>query len=559
MIRRPPLPLDRRAFLRGALATSGGVILGCSRDAAPPAPPPVGVIPALGPRERLVTAPPPSPLPSTAPAMVPSARLRPILTHGVQSGDVTANDAVLWGRSDRLARLMVEWDVDPRFPNPRRAAGPVATAETDFCARLDLTGLPPGRRIHYRLVFESPDTPGATSEPAPGSFVTAPVDRADVLLAWSGDTAGQGWGINLEWGGMKIYEAMRRLAPDFFIHCGDMIYADAPILPEVTLADGTLWKNVTTPAKSKVAETLAEFRGNFAYNLLDEPVRRFNAEVPSLVMWDDHETHNNWYPSQILEDERYREKSCRVLSERARRAMFEYTPIRPGSADPGRIYRSFHRGPLLDVFLLDERSYRGDNTENRQPVAGPDTAFLGAAQLAWLKEGLAASTATWKLVATDMPLGLVVGDPHRNGLLMQEAWANGSGPPLGRELELAELLRFVKRRRVRNIVFVTADVHYAAAHHYDPRRAEFADFDPFWEFVAGPLHASTYGPNKLDPTFGPEVRYQSPPSGKYRRGPADGGQYFGTMHIDGKSEVLTVALFDLVGTKLYSVDLPPAR
>ena len=556
---RPPrFPLDRRTFLRGALATSGGALLGCSRDAAPPAPPPVAVIPALGPEPA--PTPPPLPAPAAAPAIVPSARLRPVLTHGLQSGDVTADAAVVWARSDRLARLVVEWDVDPRFPNPRRAEGPVATAETDFCARLDLGGLPPGRRIHYRVVLENPDTPAATSEPAAGSFVTAPLERADVFLAWSGDTAGQGWGINAAWGGMKIYESMRRLAPDFFIHCGDMIYADGVILPEVRLPDGTVWKNLTTPAKSKVAETLAEFRGNFAYNLLDENVRRFNAEVPALVMWDDHEIRNNWYPGQLLsEDDRYREKSARVLSQRAHRAMFEYTPIRPSAGDPARIYRSFHRGPRLDVFLLDERSYRGDNSENRQAAPGPETAFLGAAQLAWLKEGLAASTATWKLIATDMPLGLVVGDGLKKGVLMEDGWANGDGPPLGRELELAELLRFARKKRIKNLVFVTADVHYAAAHHYDPARAAFTDFDPFWEFVAGPLHASTYGPNRLDPTFGPEVRYQSPPSGVHRRGPADGAQFFGTMRIDAGSGVLTVALHDLLGTKLYSVDLPPDR
>src|SRR5262249_19564616 len=149
--------------------------------------------------------------------------------------------------------------------------------------------------------------------------------------------------------------------------------------------------------------------------------------------------------------------------------------------------------------------YRGPNSENRQPVASPETAFLGAAQMAWLKQGLATTRATWKLLVSDMPLGLVVPDGHKNGLLMQEAWANGNGPPLGRELELAELLRFIKRRKIRNLVVVTADVHYAAAHRYDPKQAQFADFDPFWEFVAGPLHASTFGPNVLDPTIGPHV------------------------------------------------------
>jgi alkaline phosphatase D len=477
----------------------------------------------------------------------------------VQSGDVTSRSAIVWSKSDRLARLVVEWDTDPSFKSPRRVPGPVATAETDFTARVDLGDLPPGQRIHYRVVFEPPDASRAGSEPVAGSFLTAPEQRADVLVAWSGDTAGQGWGINLEWGGMKIYEQIRKLRPDVFIHCGDQIYADVPIPPEIHLVDGTVWKNVTTPEKSKVAETLAEFRGNFAYNLLDANVRRFNAEVASFVEWDDHEVHNNWYPGQILEDDRYTEKDANVLAERARRAMFEYSPVRPDPADAARVYRSFRRGPSLEVFMLDERTYRGPNTENRQDTAGPETAFLGPRQLAWLKEGLARSTATWKLLVSDMPLSLVVGDGMKHGVLMQEAWANGGGPPLGRELELYDLLRFVKQRRIRNVVVVTADVHYAAAHHYDPKQAEAPDFDPFWEFVAGPLHASTYGPNRLDPTFGPQVKYQSPDSGKRRRSPADGAQYFGTMRIDGRTEVMTVQLYDLHGTRLYGVDLVPQR
>src|SRR5438046_2471734 len=92
--------------------------------------------------------------------------------------------------------------------------------------------------------------------------------------------------------------------------------------------------------------------------------------------------------------------------------------------------------------------------------------------------------------------GLVLDDAR-----YPEAWANGKGMPLGRELELAELLRFIKHRPVKNVVWVTADVHYAAAHHYSPRAARFRDFSPFWEFVAGPLHASSFGPNALDETF----------------------------------------------------------
>src|SRR5262249_8442876 len=152
--------------------------------------------------------PPASPLrasaaPSAAPAAIPSDRLRPVVPYGVQSGDVTSRSAIVWSKSDRLARLVVEWDTDPSFNTPPRVPVRLATSEGAFCSRRDPGDLPPGQRVHSRVGFEPPDDPRATSEPVLGSLVTAPESRADVLVAWSGDVAGQGWGINLEWGGMK--------------------------------------------------------------------------------------------------------------------------------------------------------------------------------------------------------------------------------------------------------------------------------------------------------------------------------------------------------------------
>lgn len=138
------------------------------------------------------------------------------------------------------------------------------------------------------------------SVPVLGKFRTVPKPGQDILFAWSGDTACLGWGINVECGGMKIYETIRQVNPDFFIHCGDYIYAYGPIQSEVQLEDGSIWRNLTTPEKSKVAESLRKFRGNYIYNLLDENVRRFNAEVSQIVQWDDHETTNNSYPTETL-------------------------------------------------------------------------------------------------------------------------------------------------------------------------------------------------------------------------------------------------------------------
>ena len=99
-------------------------------------------------------------------------------------------------------------------------------------------------------------------------------------FAWSGDTAGQGWGINEAWGGMKIYEAIRKTNPDFFLHSGDTIYADGPMQAQVKLPDGTMWNNIVTEEVSKVAETLNEYRGRYRYNLMDANIRRMGADVP---------------------------------------------------------------------------------------------------------------------------------------------------------------------------------------------------------------------------------------------------------------------------------------
>src|SRR6185369_7991343 len=182
------------------------------------------------------------------------------------------------------------------FGNVRRVVGPAASADTGLTARVDLIGLPAGQRIAYRVLFQDLADPKLASVPVTGMFRTPDATRpGDVTLAWSADTVGQGWGINPEWGGLRLYETMRRATPDVFIHVGDTIYGDQPLLPEVTLDDGTVWKNLVTPAKAKVAESLDDFRGNHLYNLTDENVRRFNAEVPWVALWDDHEVLDNWY------------------------------------------------------------------------------------------------------------------------------------------------------------------------------------------------------------------------------------------------------------------------
>jgi alkaline phosphatase D len=164
----------------------------------------------------------------------------------------------------------------------------------------------------------------------------------------------------------------------------------------------------------------------------------------------------------------------------------------------------------------------------------------------------------WKVIASDMPLGLQIGDgTEESGRPLWENAANGDGPVLGREFEIADILRFIKHERIHNVVWLTADVHYCAAHYYDPRAAQFKDFEPFWEFVAGPLNAGSFGPNALDNTFGPQVVFEkSPPAPNFS--PFAGLQFFGQVDIDGRSEEMTVRLKDIGGNTLFSQRLRPS-
>ncbi len=500
-----------------------------------------------------------------APAIIQAESSWPQISNGIMSGDVSGQSAIFWCKTSLAAKPVLEWSTHPEFKTSQRQAGAISQYQRDFCCHIDVRGLPAGQTVYYRFHFEASEHRRSRATSATGQVKLPELGKAkrNLRFCFSGDEAGQGWGINPELGGYAIYRTMATFKPDFFIHSGDQIYADGPLQESVTLDDGSIWKNIVTPAKAKVAETLAEFRGNFAYNQLDAARREFAAQVPFLVQWDDHEVRNNWYPGQIIgaQEPRYQQqRHIDQLAAYAKQAMFEYSPMRAHAHDPERVYRQFHHGPLLDVFMLDERSYRGKNNPNLQTQQDADSVFLGSAQTRWLKQALLNSKATWKVIASDMPISVVVNDFNKDVPAgWMEAWANGDGgQPRGRELELAELLRFIKQHQIKNLVWVTADVHYAAATHFHPDRAAFKDFVPFWEFIGGPLNAGTFAPPGNDMSFGPEVKFCSVTADlKANRSPKDGLQFFGLAEIDAASQVMRVSLRNLAGDDLYSVDLQP--
>jgi len=297
--------LTRRNILKGAIAAAGAAAVA-----------PVTASPALAGAAQ-----------ATRPSGVALVRNRLTLPSGISTGDVTTNSGVLWSRASGPGRLVATLLAVDDGGSPLRGGrafrrvlrGTAATEATDFTAKINAAHLPAGTRFALTMHFE--DAEGNAGETARGSFATAPGSPANGTgllrggrpprrqsFVWSGDTAGQGWGINEDIGGMRGYAAMHATRPDFFIHSGDTIYADGPIAAQVTEPDGQVWRNLVTEEVSKVAESLNDFRGRHRYNLLDRNVRAMYAEVPVIAQWDDHETTNNWYPGEILTDPRYTER-----------------------------------------------------------------------------------------------------------------------------------------------------------------------------------------------------------------------------------------------------------
>jgi len=264
---------------------------------------------------------------------------------------------------------------------------------------------------------------------------------------------------------------MRERRADFFVFVGDTIYADVPCdRPGVV------------PGAEFRARTLAEYRARHRYQLEDVPLRALLGATSVYAIWDDHEVRNDFSGPHDS------------LMPVGRQALIDYWPIATPTDEPTRLYRRFRWGRLLELFVLDTRQYRSRNTD----TDGPAKTMLGAAQKRWLLDVVSGSTALWKVVVTSVSLSIPTGRPDA-----RDSWTGGSpfGLPqdgAGFVVERDAILAELGRRHVKNLVFVTADVHHAEIIRHEP-----APSWVFHELVAGPLSATTGRPRPLDASLNP--------------------------------------------------------
>jgi alkaline phosphatase D len=478
------------------------------------------------------------------------------ITHGIASGDPSPTTIVVWARASRTARMTVEVAgvASPVWP-PRRQAGPVVDAASDFTGKVLLEGLAAETAYVYWVRFVDA-AGGAEVVSEAGHFRTPPADgtRRPVTLLWWGDLGGQGYCRDPE-RGYAIFTEMARVNADLAIANGDAIYADARCPPVTTNADHP--RNAMSPDPgvavhqlASAAETrwstpdavLAAFRAKWKYNLEDEAYRRFRSHTPQAYQWDDHEVVNDWYPGEARIGAMRNIKDDRPISELAvpgRRALFDFTPIRPDVT--GQIYRAIRLGALAEVFLLDARSHRDDNVlpdrpglvldvrlpdGERRRLEGKAKSLLGAEQREWLMRGLRDAETrgvVWKILATDTPFGVPNGGyqvftadgPRQPLYSVRDGWARGNrlnidtdgnqANPFGFESEARTILTFLKTEGIRNVVWIATDVHHGRLLRYEPT-GPLAGY-VFHEFIAGPASAISAPPFVLSTTFNPVELY----------------------------------------------------
>ncbi len=478
--------------LAAVLATIGGVA-GCTPDHRPGLPPDSPFA-----AERLA---------------------RPSLSSGVASGDVTADSAIVWFRT--TGRALAQVSTLPESGQGRLVHGAlIETApDHDFTAHVTLTGLEPETRYRYWVRLASPDARSrfdqTAREAGSGWFQTAPLSTRSVpvTLVWSGDLGGQKR-CRAQDAGYAILDRVADVRASFVLLLGDLVYSDdrCPSPPNL-------------PGGDFVAATLDEYRAKHRYQREDPALQRMLARQSVYAIWDDHEVLNNFAGPH--------EPRMPI----GRQALQEYWPISVQPEDKHRLYRSVRWGHDVELFILDTRSYRDKNTDPDRP----GKTMLGVSQRQWLLAGLTQSTATWKLIATSVPLANT-----KSGSLLRpgnDSWARGADGT-GFQQERDSILQHILRAGIRNVVWLAGDVHFAQVNDYDPTGDSRPDFR---EFICGPLSAA---PGRLvapEPTFNPITHYSE-----------SGFANFGVVTVDGAT--LHLEIRDEAGmtrfAKTFPADVP---
>ncbi len=437
--------------------------------------------------------------------------------YGVAAGDVTSSSAILWAKATKSGTALVQiaskggfgsCDIDEAAKQQLTEA----VKSHDYTVQKKVKGLDADTAYKYRFCMQR----GAKSDT--GKFTTAPSPKRakTVSFALSGDqdarpAPGQ---TTPYWNNFEVWDAIRGQRNDFNVLLGDTIYSDTEV-PGYTLAD--------------VALTVKQKWRAYKTNLALKPWAKARGSAAYYGSWDDHEFVNDFargedvFPLGVGDvnidgDELY---------ERGVDAYTDYTPVTYKKKTG--IYRSVQWGKNLEVFFLDDRSFRSNGSDyqgvcdnpagsgdpdlaptapqstrnafsavapqlsNPPPpecvasINDPSRTMLGSKQLKKFKQEVAASEATFKVIF--------------NQVQIQEYYALPYDRWEGYAAERRALLSYLQP--IKNVVFLSTDVHANLVN--DARFCTLGDGCPqdsgILDVSTGPIATATYS-EEIDATLG---------------------------------------------------------
>lgn len=422
---------------------------------------------------------------------------------GVASGDPRESSLVFWSRCVRTTgaagdiNVRLQVSTTAQFSSLLADLPLVASAAYDNTVRAKVTGLPAATPLYYRFLAGNDVSAVGVGKTAPASTATL----AQLRFAWF---TCQDWSVN-HWAAMSLLAAEDL---DFVVHLGDYIYetvgaafqsgAAEPAHARISLPDGTKLSDGTV-----YATTLADYRTLYKTYRGDARLQAIHAKFPLIATWDDHEFSDDcWQDHQTYTNANLQQTARRRA---ANQAWVEYMPVDFGdvsfdSANAAfnnlRIYRDFRFGTLMHLVMTDERLYRDDHVvdeatiataQGHDPINGSDSigaryfvqvpvlqqfealktqalgrvpSILGTTQIAWWKQTLSNSTATWKVWGNEVMLSRLWLDLRASAPAPYNAQyvVNCDGWD-GYPSHKADLLGHITSNNIQNVVAITGDLH----------------------------------------------------------------------------------------------------
>lgn len=398
-----------------------------------------------------------------------------VFVHGITSGDPLPDAIILWTRitqkptwtpgSGKGTPVRVKWEIGLRngksraFTNAIRSGEVTTDAKRDFTVKVDATGLKPDTRYVYRFTVLDGPAKGAVS-PVGCTQTAASYNAHNKRLRFAFLSCS-----NWEAGYWSTYRFLAdRGDLDFVVHLGDWFYEY-----ETNGYTGR-YGRVRHHEFPDETTKLEHYRRRHANTKTDPDLQYCQSTYPFIVTWDDHESADNSYIDGAVNHQPEFEGDWMSRKAASARAYFEWMPTRVNTLKNGHLYRYFRFGTLMDMSVLDLRTYR--DKQNSDKIDDPNRSIGGKQQMEWLRNNVVKSPCQWKVIGNPVmmaPLQLPPLNAKINDFVAYKAGIPSHGIVFnsdqwdGYQWDRQRLFDAIAKNNVKNVVAVTGDIHMSFA------------------------------------------------------------------------------------------------